>query len=176
MRSSRLTQPVKQSGCPFMAGGPPPSCKVGEWILPFSHHLSPSQQGIPGWSGPLGGREGLDQHAPWGGQASGPQPTFEKQVRLRVIQSTSQLCRPRAGPWGLLGPNSEAHPPEQSRGQAHGQPRLPLGSLPGGCPAGRGPSAFLSLLTFPTPGVLPHRGFLLGQLGRGDGGVQGASR
>ena len=106
-RSSRLTQPVKQSGCPSMAGGPPPSCKVGEWILSSSHHLCPRQQGIPGWSGPLGGSEGLDQHAPWGGQAPGPQPTFEKQVRLQVTQNTSQLCWPQSRPLGSPGPKTQ---------------------------------------------------------------------
>lgn len=71
--------------------------------------------------------------------------------------------------------SSAAPPPERSPGQGHGQLCLPLGSLPGSCPAGRGPSAFLSLLTLPTPGVLPHRGFLLGQLGGGSWSPGGLS-
>lgn len=42
----------------LMAGGPRPPARPppGQWVLPSGHHLSPHQRGIPGWSGPLGGR------------------------------------------------------------------------------------------------------------------------
>lgn len=48
--------------------------------------------------------------------------------------------------------NPETPPPERSPGPAHGQPCLPLVSLPGGCPAGRGrlPSSLSQ--------HFPHRG------------------
>ena len=86
----------------------PPALLQGRGVDPF---LQPpplsASAGIPGWSGPLGGSEGLDQHAPWGGQAPGPQPTFEKQVRLQVIQNTSQLCWPQSRPLGSPGPKTQ---------------------------------------------------------------------
>lgn len=63
------------------------------------HHLSPVS-GIPGWKRTLR-EEGLNQQAPWGGQAPGLWPTFEK-LRFRVIQNTSGPAGQRAG-LGLLG-------------------------------------------------------------------------
>ena len=107
--SSRLTRPVKQSGCLFMASGPCPPARPlpGGVDLPSGHRLSPHQRGVPGWSGPLGRKEGLDQHAPWGGRAPGPRPTFEKQVRLRVIQNTSQLYWPQSPPLGSPAPKTQ---------------------------------------------------------------------
>ena len=55
----------------------------------------------------LSGREGLNQQAPWGGQVPVLWPTFEKQVRLWVIQNTSQLCWPQSQPLGSPGPKAQ---------------------------------------------------------------------
>lgn len=105
-RSSRLTQPVKGTGCPFMASGPRPPAGWGSGSFPpatTSLHVSEESQA----GADLSGREGLNQQAPWGGQAPGLWPTFEKQVRLRVIQNTSQPCWPQSRPLGSPGPKAQ---------------------------------------------------------------------